>query len=206
MSWRTAQPTLYMPTKRPVKLAAAEGTEDSSGQYRDDYSMDEYRDFVQRIADGEWPSETILNRSSDHAAVIVENLFRKAHETVEIVTSELKTEVYGLPAVISAAVAFLRRNEGAAIRILSEKQLDRATHPFFVAIAIDGEHLGDQVSVRAVDAKARQTYKFNFAVADAKSYRFEESRDSFEAIVGFGHEKFATRLHNVFDVLAITSA
>jgi len=203
MGWRETQPRLYM-RSRSTELSAAERAENNSDHHRDDYSMDEYREFVERVADGEWPSETILNRSAEHAAVIIENLFRKADRSVEVLTSELKPDVYAMSAVINSAIDFLRRDEDAQIHILCETSLDRSSHPFLTAI--DAAQLGDRLTVRTIDPTAKQEYKFNFAVADAKSFRFEESRDSFEAIVGFGHEKFANRLHNVFGVLATTSA
>ena len=202
MGWRATQPRLYM-RPRGTELSAAERGQNASETHKDDYSMDEYREFVERVADGVWPSETILNRSADHAAVIVENLFRKADRIVEILTSELKTDVYAMPTVISSAIDFLRRDDGARIHILSETDLDRSAHPFLAAI--DAAQFGDRLTVGIIRANTKQDYKFNFAVADAKSFRFEESRESFEAIVGFGHDKFASRLHNVFEVLAASA-
>jgi hypothetical protein len=105
MSWHEPQPKIYNRLSRFASSRARRAA-GSSVDHREDYSMDEYREFVERIADGGWPSETILNRSSDHAAVILENLFRKAVDSVEILTSELKTDVYGIPGVIVPRSAF----------------------------------------------------------------------------------------------------
>jgi len=202
MSWQKPQPALYV---RPhsTESAAADRAGKAAERPREDYSMDEYRMFVRGVADGPWPSETILNRSADHAAVIIENLFRKSEHQIEILTSELKRDVYATSGVIEAAIDFLRRNDDGELRILSETKLDRNSHPFFAAI--EAAQLAERVKVGTIPAN-QQDYKFNFAVADAKSFRFEESRDSFEAIVGFGHEKFANRLHIVFGTLATLAA
>jgi len=202
MSWHEPQPKIYNRLSRFASSRARRAA-GSSVDHREDYSMDEYREFVERIADGGWPSETILNRSSDHAAVILENLFRKAVDSVEILTSELKTDVYGIPGVIRSALGFLQQNDNARIYILTESTIDRTVHPFLQTI--DDSGLGDRVSIRLVDPAAKAGYKFNFAVADGRSFRFEESRESFEAIVGFGHDKFANRLHVIFDALSASS-
>jgi len=201
MSWYGPQPKIYIPPSR-FESSRARRAERGSDDHRD-YSMDEYREFVTRIADGEWPSETILNRSSDHAAVILENLFRKAIDSVEILTSELKADVYGMPGVVNSALGYLQRNDDARIYILAESTLDRAVHPFLKVI--DDSGLGDRVSIKLVDPTAKANYKFNFAVADGRSFRFEESRESLEAIVGFGHDRFANRLHVIFSALSASS-
>ncbi len=164
----------------------------------------DYSVFVREVADGDWPSQTIFNRSPDHAAVIVENLFRKAESRVEILTNTLSEEVYNRPEVKKAAVSFLRRHPRAHIDILAEELVVRAAHPFL--IHVDASGLGNRLTLARVRASDVANYKFNFAVADGKSFRFEESRLLFNAIVGFGHEIEAARLHHVFQQLKAVSA
>jgi hypothetical protein len=158
--------------------------------------MNEYREFVARVSDSPWPSETIANRSWEHASVIIEFLFRKAENSVEILTSKLTESVYGCTPLIESAKEFLQTHPIATIRILSENNLDRENHPFLREMDAGG--FAERVVLKFISDDIRIRYKFNFAVADGKSFRFEDSRDSFEAVVGFGHDKVASRLHTIF--------
>jgi hypothetical protein len=172
-----------------------------SGQPADEGEciMNEYREFVAKVADSTWPSETIANRSWEHASVIIEFLFRKSETNVEILTSKLTESVYSCPPLVAAAKDFLRDHPQAIIKILSENKIERGAHPFL--IAMDAEGFAGRVALKFIGANMHSRYKFNFAVADGKSFRFEDSRESFEAVVGFGHEKLASRLHVIFTQL-----
>lgn len=154
-----------------------------------------YREYVELCAFSDKPSGVILNRSAAHAAVVLEYLFRSATARVRILTRQLSADVYGVPAVVAAAVAFLRDHPGATIAILAERGVDRGTHPLIRAV--DQQDLGAQLSLRFVP-NAVKAYPFNFAVADGIHYRFEESRENREAIVQFRDGAFAENLDRLF--------
>lgn len=162
--------------------------------------MEEYRQYVGKIAGAPGPSETIMNRSSEHAAVVLEFLFRKANSEIDILTDELAEDVYGTPALIAAAQAFLTNNPAAKISILAESKVDRLAHQFFRAI--DGAGLGDRVTIAFVPDNVKKGYTFNFAVTDTDSYRFEEARHSREALVRFSDKGFAQTLRSIFHKLS----
>jgi hypothetical protein len=157
--------------------------------------MDDYRKFVRKVSNSLGPSEVILNRSIEHATVVMETLFEKAVSKVEILTNKLTDEVYGSPTVIAAAKEFLRR-ENSRIEILCEESVDRATHPLLRELDQAGH--AAQISLRFVPENLRRTYLFNFATADGGAYRYEENRNSSEAIVQFGPTDFGKTLKGTF--------
>lgn len=163
-----------------------------------------YREYVRTVADGEWPSDLILNRSAGHAGIIIENLFRKAIASVEILTGRLNRDVYGVPEVVAAAENFLRTRSDAKIHILSEEAIDRNRHPLLARLVQVG--LSDRVEISVVPESVRETFSFHFAVADGACFRFEESRDKFDAVVQFGEPEVGRRLHEKFIELAHESS
>ncbi|MEA2909866.1 MAG: hypothetical protein QOJ15_1947 [Bradyrhizobium sp.] len=156
--------------------------------------MDSYRSHVEALAtraDG----ELVLNRSPAHASIVLEAVFNASSEIVEILTSKLAPEVYGEPELIEAAARFLDRPK-SSIAILSESEIDRATHPFLVAL--DARGFADRISIRCLPAASLKRYSFNFAVGDRRHFRFEQSRDSFEAFARFGVADIGTKLNRIF--------
>ncbi len=155
-----------------------------------------YRAYVMGVADGTEPT-VILNRTAEHASVIVGILFSKAKFEVDILTGELNPRVYAAPEVIEAAANFLMREPAARICILSEKDIDAVKHPFLKAL----ERWAPRIDVRVVPTEQQSAYRYHFAVADRRYWRFEQNRDSYEALVQFGDEKVGSQLQGIFDIL-----
>jgi hypothetical protein len=157
--------------------------------------MDMYRSHVQSLAvrlDG----QTVLNRSPEHASVIIEAVFNSSSEVVQILTSRLAEEVYGKPSLIAAALEFLQRPH-ARVEILTETLLDRRQHPFLRAV--DEAGYAERLSVRLVPKPLQDQYNFNFAIGDGKNFRFEESRASFDALAQFGSADVGEKLKTIFN-------
>lgn len=157
-------------------------------------SLDNYREQVARLArrrDG----EPIFNGSIDHAAVIVENMFKAADSHVEILSGELNPRVYGLPEVIREASLFLV-DADHKLRILVEEdqEADRIDHPFFEAFKDR-----DNVEFKRVLPESQEIYDFHFLVMDGDSYRFEEDKTKPAAIAAFGDVEGAENLGKIFE-------
>jgi hypothetical protein len=156
--------------------------------------MDVYRTHVEKmaaLADG----GPILNRSPEHASVIIEWVFNTSSTIVEILTAKLDPDVYGKEGLVAAALEFLARNN-SRIEILSETVIDRGSHPLLSALDTAG--FSDRVRLNLVPADKLKSYAFNFAVGDSKNFRFEQSRDSFEAVAHFGRDNVGKKLHEIF--------
>jgi hypothetical protein len=146
-----------------------------------------------RRADG----SLIINRTPEHAAVIVEWIFRCSFELIEILTSRLSLLVYSNPELIDQALHFLNRRTDASICILTETSIDPRSHPFFRAILAAG--FADRVKLRLISAESLlKAYEFNFALGDSRHFRLEKSRNSFDSIAQFGAPDIGEKLHNTF--------
>jgi hypothetical protein len=159
--------------------------------------IDAYRSHVETLAvklDG----ETVLNRSPEHAGVIIEWVFNSSSEIVQILTSRLAEEVYCKQPLIEAAIKFLQRPH-ARIEILAETDIDCAGHLFLRAI--DDSGFGDKLSLSVLPKPLQERYHFNFALGDGKNFRFEESRLSFDALARFGAADVGNKLQLIFNDL-----
>ncbi len=154
-----------------------------------------YREYVSRAADS---NELILNRSSLHASVIVECIFVSSHKDVSILTGELNPEVYGREDVIKVVLEFLSRASDAQIAILAEKPL-APDHPLIAALRTS--NMLSRLDLRYVTPDLQKTYEYHFAVGDGSHFRFEASRESFEAVVHFGNQEAGERLKSEFSRL-----
>jgi hypothetical protein len=157
----------------------------------------EYRRFVDELSRSREPTKVILNRSPEHASVVIEALFRRARQYVHIVSRRLSSDVYATAGVIFAATEFLRR--GGTIHLLVENPIDRTDHPLLVAL--DGVN-SELVIFAVVPPEVVQRYRFNLVVADGDSYRFEENRELREAIIRFSDTTFGSQLEATFQHLS----
>jgi hypothetical protein len=158
--------------------------------------LEAYRRYVAGIAAAS-DGTIILNRSYDHATVIIGQLFNKANEEVDILTGELYIPVFGSKEVIQSAIKFLRTHPSGVLKILAEKPIP-PTHPLLTSLEKVG--VTHRVDLRVLPERLKQTNGFHFAVADGRYFRFERfpSRQDLEAIVQFGEEKVGSRLRQLF--------
>jgi len=156
--------------------------------------LDAYRKFVAAHAEAA-NGELFFNRSTAHAAIVIEYLFSGASREVNILTGELYQPVYAESAVVQAAIGFLRGHPEAAIRIVSEKPIDEP-HPLLKGLADAG--LRDRVSIKVLDPSISSGLPVHFAVADGRSFRFEPNKKLMEAAIQFGAPQTGALLNNIF--------
>ena len=160
--------------------------------------VDSYREYVSRAA-SEQPCEVFLNRYIEHAAIIVEFLFRSANDRVEILSGKLNPVIYGDTGVVRAAIDFLDRVAGRSepgLYILIEDEIDDKSHPL-LARARESKFLA-HIELRRVRENVKSTYSCHFAVADEKHYRYKKSRGLPEAVVQFHATEAGATLHSIF--------
>lgn len=164
--------------------------------------MDDYREEVERFAT-ERTGAPFYNSSIDHAAVIIEKIFRHASKEVCIVSSHLNARVFGRDEVVEEAQAFLG-NGTHRIRVIIEDEPDTLSEGHAM-IREFGKHPGS-VAIKRMSPKVREMVKYHFTVADGDSYRFEPDKSKWEAVAAFGDTKGAENLRKVFDVIWDASA
>jgi hypothetical protein len=159
-----------------------------------DQEVQKYREYVTGVADAA-KGQLILNRSGEHASVIIEQLFRKAEAEVMFLTGALYPPIYGTPEVRESAIKFLKSSSEAKIHIIAEKQLDWR-HPLLAAI--EGAGLKDRVSLLSLPAQLAEVTPYHFAVADGCCYRLEADKNVYEAMVKFGEPVQGGQLRAIF--------
>ena len=156
----------------------------------------EYRKRVERLAHAR-TGEGINNGSFDHAAIIIEQMFKSAESQIGILTNNLNARVYAREAILEEAKMFLAQGDRSA-RILLESTDDAIfrEHPFF-------EHIrnNDNVEVRRVPASLRAAYDYHFLIMDNDSYRYEPTKDGPSAVAAFGDHEGAKNLSKIFDII-----
>jgi hypothetical protein len=162
-----------------------------------------YFDYVRAVAEGPKPSPVILNRSAEHAAVILERLFLTATDRVSVLSNALSDDVYGSVAVQDSAVQFLKSHPQGKINLLVERPEEDLGSLFLKRLTDAG--VGQQVCMSVLSPEVVADYRFNFAVADGCSYRFEEDRQDRHASVQFGNRSFGETLEDAFAELKSTA-
>jgi len=137
----------------------------------------------------------------DHAAIIIEQMFKNAKQQVSILSGNLNARAYDRVEVLEEATLFLAHGSHQA-RILLE-DVDETMlkdHPFI-------EKLGhnENVEIRRVSAALRDSYSYHFLIMDDDSYRFEPKKDEPAAVAVFGNRVGAANLSRIFEIIWGTS-
>lgn len=139
--------------------------------------------------------EPFYNGSPEHAAAIVEQLFRIATSSVCILADDLDARVYGRQEVTAVASLFLKQSNHR-LRVLVEHDTFSVKHPLLTVI--ENEPNAELRKVLDVDAPY---VVYNFALADDDSYRYEPEKNKREAIAAFGDKLGTESLRRTFDVI-----
>jgi hypothetical protein len=150
----------------------------------------DYRHKVKLIADLR-NGRAVFNGSTDHASVIVENLFRVANHQVRILSGDLDARVYGNANVVQRAQEFLGHSDHK-LDVLVEEATFSASHPFVRAISGN-----DNVSIKLIDQGVSSGIPYHFMTADEDCYRFEEQKGTHKAVAAFG-DRAAMHLTEIY--------
>ena len=164
-------------------------------------SFASYRARVRRLAQDR-RGDPIYNDTLDHAAIILQNMFSHARDSVRILTGNLNRDVYGRVEIVKEAQYFIRKSSDHEIYILFEDE--EATdsrwwgqHSFLSGLM----DYRQQVHLRFIPGDWQATYDFHFVVMDDDSYRFEPDKTMFRAVAAFGDQPGGENLRRVFDHL-----
>lgn len=155
--------------------------------------MFDYQREVRRLA-RERTGEPIFNSSPDHAQIVIQNIFRSANESVNILSGDLTPRVYGRDMVVSEASLFLASSHRNRIEIILERDSieDRRLNPLLQEIA-----KSKNVELRIAPEETQKLYNFHYIVTDNDCYRYEPDRKYAVAIAAFGHATGGRRLQNI---------
>ena len=163
--------------------------------------IDAYRRFVERLAELD-STEVFSNGQPAHAQVIFETFFKFAKKNVVIFCHQLSEKVYGQQCLVDAVENAL--NRGISVRILTQRT-PQATN-FISALA---KWRSEQKPIKLNTAREggfESELQSNFAVMDAKAYRFEPANKAHTAFACMNDANTAQKLSNVFDQLDARAA
>lgn len=158
-------------------------------------TLDEYRAIVENAVMTK-NGEIIFNNSHDHAAVLIENLFKYGQGTINVLSGTLNASVFCNPGVLQNIESFLGTKDNK-IRILLDDQdkIDKKDHMF---ISKYSTHKDIQFKKMREDLKKKIGYHF---VVNGNNYRFEKNKQLPSAIAAFGDLDFSKTLHDAFEKL-----
>lgn len=158
--------------------------------------LEQYRDLVMDAAKSK-NGDPIYNASLEHAAILVENLFKVAERDVNIFSGSLNPRVFGGSKVLDRAAQFLGRS-GSKVRIIVENEadIDIEDHPFLKRFKDT-----DDLELVRLDKDLSEKTAYHFIVADSDSYRFEKNKSKPAAVASFGDAPGGERLSTIFEKL-----
>lgn len=166
--------------------------------------MDSYRKLVERLSESN-SSERIPNATVAHAAVLIENLFSHACESVRILSGQLNKDVYGLSGVYEKAIGFLRgganREPRKRLEILLESPPDDISDNPLVRACKEDPELSELCDVKIISDEKDKAISCHFIVADGKAWRFEPNKETPAAIACFNEPEIGKQLDEMFSVL-----
>jgi len=163
--------------------------------------MDDYRKMVKKLADAK-SSQLIPNGGTDHAEVLIENIFSHANDIVRIFSGELNARVYGSAPVLAKAKAFLKSGTGKKIKILiQEMNISNSNKDYLIAhdlIKTCKEVNPDACEIKFASGDDKEIGS-HFVIMDNQGYRLEPDRKKPTGVGCFNDKGRATALSVFYD-------
>lgn len=159
--------------------------------------MDNYRKHVKKLAD-ESSSELIANGGTEHAEVLIENIFEHAGNAVRVFSGELNARVYGSSGIVENAKEFLQSGADHKLSILIQNKEVLSSLEKHDLIKMCIELNTDMCEIRVVN-EADKDVGHHFVVMDEVGYRFEPDREKPTAVACFYDVDNAKLLVSSFD-------
>ena len=171
--------------------------------------LDDYRKILKDLAAVD--SGAFINNSSiDHAATMIEELFRNAKGLVKIVSGLLNPDVYDRPGLLTSVREFLEKSRDNKISIILQQggqitSLSLASNNFIVFL----NKYRDQVDLYKVPEYVAETITNHFMVLktlnDNYAWRFEIDTKAHIANGSFNNGSNGEKLSQKFDDLVTRS-
>lgn len=160
--------------------------------------MESYRKLVKKLAD-ESSSTLVPNGGTEHAEVLIENIFSHADNAVRIFTGELNKQVYGADDIVNYADYFLRKSSANKLMILIQNYDDELKFTDHELIKMCEEHVqSGACEIKAVSDVDKDVTS-HFVIMDEIGYRFEPDRKKPTAVGCFNDVDGAKDLIDGFD-------
>lgn len=164
--------------------------------------IDEYRNTVSSLANSKSDFK-FHNSGSNHATIVITQIFRSAADNIKIFASDLSVSVSQNPEYITALDKYL--SSGKKLQLLLEKL---PTNKSSLAYDIISKRVNDNpnIEIKQIDSDGLQYFKksfnnanYHFVIGDSQMYRLETNTDSFSSICSFNDIQTASKLVEVFN-------
>lgn len=167
--------------------------------------MERYRRYIQRLREEE-SEELFKNSDSDHAVIVLSELFQSAKEEVWILTQTMSDDIYQAEECLDSLEKFLNK-ENVKLRIILAEFDEKKWTSSGISKTLSSYNNGEEKKVEVYKTKLDISFSggdgnrksINFAVADCRSYRFELDIKARVAIGSFNGEDQAERLVDLFN-------
>ena len=166
--------------------------------------INEYKRFVHQLRMNN-DVRIFLNSDTDHAIVVLSEIFSQSQDTIRIFASNLCRTVGSSPSYIASLSEFIER--GGKVRILlNDYKEELAKDSNLYKRLAYHKSLGKDVIIKTTTAKPYRTSdaskkEVHFTVGDEKSYRMETDIESRTAECSMNNPEVASMLVTFFDNL-----
>lgn len=173
--------------------------EDSS-EYEEKLSR--YADSVRTLAENS--SKLVFgNEDSNHAAIVMENIFRYSNETIRIYANLFNGAVSNNEKYCDALKAFIKQ-PGSIVKVICENDPNRDSEGFkllyeYSKLTGYSNKIIIKKSGGLIAEKLSNSIGKYFTVGDNKRFRLEVNPEKFEAIASFNNEETCNKLIEIFD-------
>ena len=166
--------------------------------------MQGYKDYISDLAKNEKPV-VFFNSGPDHAALVMENIFRYTDKKIKIFAGNLSGKVSNQDNYKAGIMDLWERGGNFQILLQSHKLTELAEDPplfkllrYFKSVRPESVEIKKD-AIKVVDGDN----EIHFTTGDGKMYRIENNTDSYSATGNFNDPVTVEKLNNLFDSLFI---
>lgn len=169
--------------------------------------INDYKELLNKYAALESP-DYINNSSPDHAAAMIEVLFKNATGEVRILTDHLNPDVYARPEIKHAAAEFLKKPDNKLLVIMQlreERRVEPSNNNFITSL----KEYKDRVKLFVANGTLKELEKhFMVVITPNKKYAFRYEMDLVKhtATCTFNGGESGQYFYNFFEKRIVESA
>ena len=162
-----------------------------------------YETIIRSYAE-EHRNQRFPNGKSEHAIIVLTNLFRYSDHEIRIFNKCLADSVYGQDALIDAAQRFIEK-QGSRLTILLQNSVSLEENRFLSALykvikdRTDNNEPHGEIDIRIANGAYAESDAKHFTVTDRDGFRFERDHEKKVAVSNFNEPETARRLREAFD-------
>lgn len=162
--------------------------------------MERYRRYIQRLRE-EKSKAVFMNSSTEHAIIVLSELFQSAEKEVLILSRNLSREVTDNENYLKQLDAFLQK-KNTKLEIILTNYSEHFKHSRIYEVLTTRSKENPNIMLFKSNSQATVNEEpVNFVICDSTAYRFEYNLDDREAIGSFNGGAEVESLKKIFNKL-----